>query len=60
MATFKPQSFKSLYPVQPHVMELVGKVRVFIWVRLESVKSAADESETGEIKVKAMSSSAGE
>lgn len=60
MATFKPQSFKSLYPVQLHVMELVGKVRVFIWVRLESVKSAANESETGEIKVKAMSSSAGE
>ncbi len=60
MATFKPQSFKSLYPVQLHVMELVGKVRVFIWVRLESVKSAANEWETGEIKVKAMSSSAGE
>lgn len=60
MATFKPKSFKSLYPVQLHVMELVGKVRVFIWVRLESVKSAANESETGEIKVKAMSSSAGE
>lgn len=60
MATFKPQSFKSLYPVQLHVMELVGKVRVFIWVRLESAKSAANEWETGEIKVKAMSSSAGE
>ncbi len=60
MAKFKLQSFKSLYPVQLHVMELVGKVRVFIWVRLESVKSAANEWETGEIKVKAMSSSAGE